>query len=423
MRYFLPDSQDLVDPTFDFATESRSRTRLRQRDDQYVHEVFASRAHDGILVSKSIVDGFGGAGARYTMGQRQRLLRGGVRSFFRLQGRVGSVLEVMGDCGAFSYVNEPEPPFTVDDVITFYEDCGFDFGISVDHIILGYDSQLDKRAGAPSDYCRRQQLTLDLAADFLRKARKGKARFTPLGVAQGWSPRSYAQAVLALQKIGYDYIALGGMVPLKTSDILELLRAVSRAKRPTTRLHLLGVTRTESIPTFASLGAVSFDSTSPLRQAFKDDKDNYYTPTRTYVAIRVPQIDANPALGRAIRAGRVPQDRARKLEREALVAMTEYQRRSRRLDSTLNALLEYERLFDPTADHARAYHETLSDRPWDACRCDICKSLGHHVILFRGAERNRRRGFHNVWTFYRRLQAQLGGRPPRALPAALPLSP
>jgi hypothetical protein len=28
--------------------------------------------------------------------------------------------------------------------------------------------------------------------------------------------------------------------------------------------------------------------------------------------------------------------------------------------------------------------------------------------LFRGAERNRRRGFHNLWVFYRRLQRELG---------------
>jgi hypothetical protein len=28
-------------------------------------------------------------------------------------------------------------------------------------------------------------------------------------------------------------------------------------------------------------------------------------------------------------------------------------------------------------------------------------------VIFRGAERNRRRGFHNVYTFHRRLQAEL----------------
>ena len=38
-----------------------------------------------------------------------------------------------------------------------------------------------------------------------------------------WSPRSYAAAVTELQELGYDYIALGGMVPLKTAQIAACL--------------------------------------------------------------------------------------------------------------------------------------------------------------------------------------------------------
>jgi hypothetical protein len=29
-------------------------------------------------------------------------------------------------------------------------------------------------------------------------------------------------------------------------------------------------------------------------------------------------------------------------------------------------------------------------------------------MIFRGAERNRRRGFHNLFVFYRRLRRQIG---------------
>src|SRR5262252_7069369 len=99
MLYFLPDSQDLVDPSFDFRTEKRSRTRLRQRDDLYAHEIFAEPAYDGLLVSKGIVDGFGGTGSRYTLAQRQRLLREGARTFFRTERPDGRRVPVMGDCG------------------------------------------------------------------------------------------------------------------------------------------------------------------------------------------------------------------------------------------------------------------------------------------------------------------------------------
>ena len=44
MKFFFPDSQDLVDPSFDFRTERRSDDRLRHRDDLYVHEVFRVRS-------------------------------------------------------------------------------------------------------------------------------------------------------------------------------------------------------------------------------------------------------------------------------------------------------------------------------------------------------------------------------------------
>ena len=97
------------------------------------------------------------------------------------------------------------------------------------------------------------------------------------------------------------------MVPLKSNEILACLKAVSEVKRAGTRIHLLGVTRVEHVTRFSKLGVVSFDSTSPLRQAFKDEKDNYYTMDRTYRAIRVPQVDGNPRLRQLIASGKVDQ--------------------------------------------------------------------------------------------------------------------
>src|SRR5262245_47941578 len=129
MKFFFPDAQDLVDPSFDFTTEQRSPHRLRHRDDQYAHEVFPEPPYDGMLISRAIVEGQGGESGRYTMAQRQRLLRVGAREFFRIDGKP---LAVMGDCGAFSYVTEPEPPVSVDEVIDFYEACRVDAGASVD---------------------------------------------------------------------------------------------------------------------------------------------------------------------------------------------------------------------------------------------------------------------------------------------------
>ena len=107
-------------------------------------------------------------------------------------------------------------------------------------------------------------------------------------------------AVDALQKLGYEFIALGGMVPMKTHEILSVCLARIQISRPATKLHLLGVTRCEEVDRFSDYGVASFDSTSPLLKAFKDAKDNYFTLESTYSSIRVPQVEGNRKLGKLI---------------------------------------------------------------------------------------------------------------------------
>jgi hypothetical protein len=314
----------------------------------------------------------------------------------------------MGDCGAFTYVREPAPPYSIEDVSAFYVDCGFDYGISVDHVILDYNQTWDESPNdLPDAVAERQSITIDLARRFFQFHRDEQLPFVLLGVAQGWSPKSYAQSVRALQKIGFRYIAVGGMVPLKTHEITASLRAIARVRRHDTRFHLLGITRTESLAEFASLGVASFDSTSPLRQAFKDATDNYYSMDSEFTAIRIPQVEGNATLQKLISSGQIEQDRARRLERAALLAMRRFDAGEIGPPAVLDALEEYEACYAPnSASHREHYATTLDVRPWKSCACDVCATLGHHVILFRGAERNRRRGLHNTWTFYRRVQRQ-----------------
>lgn len=411
MKFFFPDSQDFVDESFDFESETRSESRVRQRDDRYPHELFRETPYDGILVSKAIVDGLGGGVGKYSGAQRNRFMRVGVREYFRLG---DTTLETMGDCGAFTYVREERPPYTAEEVADFYEECGFDYGLSVDHVILAYraecDSHLDGLDLVPPDWRARQEMTFQLAEQFLRYCRIRKYRFTPIGVAQGWSPASYARAVKTLQEFGYRYIAFGGFVPLKTRDILACLEASSVVRKPDTQFHLLGITRCENVQAFGEFGVVSFDSTSPLRKAFKDDKHNYYTLHGTYSAIRVPQVDANPELVRRIVAGQIHQEEARELEQRCLCTLVKYDRHEASLEETLDALRSYELVFNGAVDRTEVYRRVLMDRPWSECPCEICQRLGIHVIIFRGAERNRRRGFHNLYVFNQQLQGHLEQR-------------
>ena len=413
MKFFFPDSQDQIDPGFNFETEEHPVLRIRQRDDLYAHEVLDGHVIDGLLVSKAIVDGTGDGAGKYTAAQRNRLYRVGVRHFFRLERVPGPPVETMGDCGAFSYRNEDIPPVTPDQVIDFYAECGFDLGISVDHLIFGFDptADIDKHHPQVERWRSRQRITLDLAATFLAMCKARKTRFQPLGVAQGWSPTSYAAAVHSLQKIGYTRIALGGMVPLKTGEILACLRGISAVRNPHTQLHLLGVTRRSNISEFSTYGVTSFDSTSAFRQAFKDDKDNYHSIDRTYTAIRVPQVDGLPSLKKRILAGKVDQSAAIQRERECLRALQGYDTGETGIRQVIDALRRYSEITGFKGSE-EAYRDVLTDAPWKSCPCNICTRAAINVILFRGSERNKRRGFHNLYVFRKRLDRELDARSP-----------
>jgi hypothetical protein len=413
VKFFFPDAQDYVDPNFDFTSESHARGRMRLRDDRYAHEVFSTPPFDGILISKAIVEGAPGAPGKYSLAQRHRLLRSGAREFLRFGDRASTArLKTIGDCGAFSYVREHRPPFSVASVVDFYANCDFDYGISVDHVILDYDREFDSRKHdapqVPESLKERQEITLSLAKEFLKERASLDARFEPVGVAQGWSPRSYAKSVSALQRMGYRYIALGGMVPMKTSDIHEVLEQVATVRETGTKLHLLGVTRVESMKKFASFGVASFDTTSPFRRAFKDATENYFTPARNYTALRIPQVEGNRRLHILVQAGKVNQTRARKLERDCLSVVRAFASGNAEKEEVLELLTAYHTLCgDLDTDRVSRYAETLDARPWDSCSCDVCKVVGVEVIIFRGSERNKRRGFHNIWVSHAMVTSRL----------------
>lgn len=400
MKFYFPDSQDLVSPTYDFIHDEYSPLRVRQRDDRYAHEVLDDRPYDGILVSKAIVDGSVSGSGKYSEPQRARLYRLGVDKFFRLTEGVVT----LGDCGAFNYVNEDEPPYTVNEVLDFYVGCGFQAGVSIDHIILAYDATKADTDADP-EWTRRLKISLDFAERFFEASQRYDENFVPVGSAQGWSPASYATSVAELQEMGYQRIALGGMVPLKTKDILDCLRAIDEIRTQRTQLHLLGITRVDSMDEFADHGVTSFDSTSPFRQSFMDDRKNYHTETDHYVAVRVPQVDGNPALKRAILAGKVS-------GREALAAERECLKRLRGLDAgeysvpdALEALAHYETVSQSKKTYIEQYARTLTDAPWRRCPCSLCRKHGVEIVIFRGTERNKRRGFHNLSVLERKMRS------------------
>jgi hypothetical protein len=97
-----------------------------------------------------------------------RFRRVGARAFLRLEDPTFRRLALFGDCGAFTYSREKEPPYTPDDMLAFYEDGGFDYGCLVDHIIFDFEPILNGMEGGSKEARRRFEITLSNAEAFLK---------------------------------------------------------------------------------------------------------------------------------------------------------------------------------------------------------------------------------------------------------------
>ena len=386
IHFFIPDWDDLVDPNYDFENEESSLNRGGWMGGVYAHQIYDKPYYDGILVSRSTLE------KRTSAAKREHLYRYGVHHHLRVPQR----FHVMGDCGAFTYADEDEPPFDVEDVIAYYSHLGFDYGVSLDHVATVGKTEKEKR--------RRMELTLDNADAFLREHRALGLPWTPIGAVQGWNPETFAGAAKKTVEMGYQYIAIGGVVRMGTPRILRILKGVSNAVPDKVRIHLFGIGRLEDASKFAELGVRSVDSTSPLRQAFLDATKNYYTlDENVFAAIRIPDPK------RYVDEEQMPE--ATRLMEACLEAVRACEKERGHEEHALALLSEYHNLVRPDKKNMRDHYEaTLRAKPWNDCDCKICTRHGIEVAIFRGNNRNRRRGFHNTYVFYQLLEEAACGQ-------------
>jgi len=429
MKFIFADCLDYVDPAYDFLQDRSAPERKPYWDDQFPHEILKAAPHDGILVSRAIVED------KYTESQSMRFRRIGAREFLRFNRPQDRDKWVFGDCGAFQYAKLDTPPYTPANMAEFYSDGRFTHGCSVDHIIFQFYPDLHG-SDLPEDtevaeQCQfRYDLTRENARVFLEES-KHIDKFTPLGVVQGWSPDSMAEAASELLKMGYKYLAIGGLVPLKVNEIHLTLRTIFNkiSYHPKASIHLLGFEKANLLDEFIGRYPItSIDTTSPLTKAFKDDKKNFYLDNGSggidyYTSIRIPQAQENLSFKRAIQSGFMKQESIIELEQIALSSLRGYARREVSMGVALDATLAYSGLFHDAKNHdskkpssktkkletlAREYERTLTDRPWEKCKCAICASCSVEVIIFRASNRNKRRGIHNLQVFYDHIKEQRG---------------
>lgn len=410
--YFFPDWDDYVrEPFVHEADEADADPQERL----YAHEIFGAddTPYDGMLVS--LAQSYIGKGALSRL-DPETADRGDLRKRMKIPDN----LLLFGDCGAFSYASKDKPPFSPEEAARLYHRLGFDAGASVDHIplpeIVVEDEKGDfvRRELTENERRQRMRLTARNAELFLAACRRYRYRFVPFGVIQGLDVKSYARYVHDYIDMGYQHIALGGLVPKSDSAILSICCAVRAAIQSRTRLekkniwlHLFGILRPKLQPMFRLLGASSFDSASYLRKAWLRSDQNYLAPdgSRWYTAIRVP-ISSSKRLRESAEDKGITGDELRQMEARCLEALSNFDGSRKSQQEVVEAVNAYGPLLERRGEdnHFIEKHDVLLNaRPWEKCRCPVCRDMKIEVAVFRGTGRNKRRGFHNTWVLYHKI--------------------
>ena len=407
--YFFPDWDDYVYEPF-HSEETDEIRRSENVERKYAHEIFEDDPpYDGLLVSL--------AQLRIRNGRLSRLDKKD-SSNFRDEMQIPNKLLLFGDCGAFSYIDALEPPLSCEKAAFLYNQFGFDLGTSVDHIPISSIPERKQR--------HRMKLTAEYAKEFLEIHREQQYQFVPIGSIQGIKPKHYADYASEYVEWGYKHIALGGLVRRKDSEILEIVAAVREALQRQTRgkdeniwVHLFGILRPNLQPIFRDLGVSSFDSASYLRKAWACPSRNYFMDDgkygKWYSSIRVPFSTSKPMREVAESNPKFSNNGAmQELETECLTNLQLFDDKKISEQEVLKSVNEYSALLQrkKTYNHFSERHqELLSERPWEKCKCQVCKDAGINIVVFRGANRNRRRGFHNTWVFYHKILSRVRKKP------------
>ena len=407
--YFLPDWDDLLDPDFDFETDLFSGPTRTDRNDEHCSRLMKpKKMSDGILVSLAQQGTQKGPLRRIEGTEVNSLSPLPLRRHFGLS----DDQHLFGDCGAFSYMHEEYPTISVENAVALYESYGFDFGASVDHMPVRKISENGKSRELSDDERQtRVDITRKNADSFIQSARQRKVTFNPVGTIQALSAEQYAQTVREYYDFGYRHIAIGGLVPKPDKEIEAIVQAVVEAatelnQRPW--IHLFGIFRPKLQDLFRQLRIDSFDSASYFRKAWLRSDQNYLSADGDwYAAIRVP-MTRDGRTRKRLQSMNADIEELKREESDVLRLLCQYDRDEVGINEVLDAVLSYDRQLARSSDTQpmqAKYRRTLEDRPWRKCNCSFCKNLGIHVLIFRGANRNKRRGAHNTLMLYGRLNS------------------
>lgn len=394
MRFFIPEWDDRVDPGYNFFTDTHSDFHKEDpaHNDAYMWDIFGVEnvPFDGVLVSLATL--------QQSRSKYQEILDKGIHKFLGLPQQ----FPLMADCGAFSYIKENEPPYKTKDVLRTYSDLGFNYGVSIDHLVVPAFKDQNKE---------RMRITYENGVQAFKIWRQKYRRDYQIIVAvQGAEVADYIRMYNHFLLRGIRHLAFGSLVrsptPFISRLIDSLIEEIKTTKVVPEYLHFFGVARCalfEKFHELEDLGIdVAFDSSSYLRKAWlgaQTSQNNYITNDwNGYTAIRIPQDIPKRV------SATLDSQKYQTAAQACLQDLWKYDRGDLSLDHVMRTLEHFNILVEERSDLNHYYRRTLEDKPWNKCECPICKKVGIDVAIFRGNNRNRRRGFHNVQVFYHTLK-------------------
>jgi hypothetical protein len=367
--------------------------------DVYVWNIFGidKVPVDGVLVSRITIE--------QDKKRYQLALNEGIHKTLRLP----SNFEIMGDCGAFGYVKDKVPRYDPIETLQYYSKLGFNYGVTVDHLVVPQFKE-DK------EY--RMSITFENGVKAYKEwLQKYKDDFQLLMAIQGWDVSDYLNYYKKYIDLGATYLAFGGLARSPTSYIIklvdQLVTEIRNSQKIPTYLHFFGLSRSALFPKFKALEdigvKIGFDSASYLRKAWLSTPTsqlNYLTiDGGGYTAIRIPFVSKKKRQKpRETLVESADDIQLRNLEQECLNKLRLYDKDETDIGSVKSILSKFNKAIGKSPELIKFYERTLEDQPWKSCDCPICKNIGIDVVIFRGNNRNRRRGFHNTYIFYNVLK-------------------
>lgn len=165
--------------------------------------------------------------------------------------------KMIWDCGAWSYRLQDEPTYSPEECLNLYRKFAYPQNILIapDHMIIpGCNSK------------SRRKINLINADEFLFRI---DPWYKPMATIHGESIEERIEVAHQLHKMGYQYLALGGMAAQASRRVLMIEIAKSiRKELPDVYLHVLGLSSPDYARQWSKIGINSFDGSSHFKQAF-----------------------------------------------------------------------------------------------------------------------------------------------------------